>query len=78
VPQIIPLLYNLLYWTASQPATYSQPAITDMLLKDRRDSLRLSMLYKIVSNLVEIDSCGPLIRNDAPTRGQSKRFKQAL
>jgi len=30
-------------------------------LKDRRDNLKLSMLYKIVNNLVEIDSCSSLI-----------------
>ena len=33
------------------------------------------MMYKIVNNLVEIDSSS---RNNLPTRGHSKRFKQPL
>jgi len=43
-------------------------------LKDRRDNIRLLMMYKIFNNLVEIDSDSCLIRSDALMRGHSKRF----
>jgi len=45
-------------------------------LKDRRDNLRLAMMYKIVNNLVEIDSSRILIRSNVLTRGHSNRYKQ--
>ena len=45
-------------------------------LKDRRDNLRLAMMYKIVNNLVEIDSSRILIRSNVLTRGHLNRYKQ--
>ena len=36
------------------------------------------MMYKIVNNLVEVDSSSSLIINNLPTRGHSCRFKQPL
>ena len=34
------------------------------------------MIYKIVNNLVEIETGNSLIGNNLPTRGHSSRFKQ--
>ena len=34
------------------------------------------MIYKIVNNLVEIETGNSLIKNNLPTRGHSNRFKQ--
>ena len=45
-------------------------------LKSRRDNLRLAMMYKIINNLVEVETKNSLIRNGLPTRGHSCRFKQ--
>ena len=58
-------------------------SVTNMLnrmhwttLQVRRENLRLIMIYKIVNNLVEIDTGNSLIKNNLPTRGHSNRFKQ--
>ena len=44
-------------------------------LQIRRENLRLIMIYKIVNNLVEIETGNSLIKNDLPTRGHLNRFK---
>ena len=55
-------------------------SVTNMLnrttLQVRRENLRLIMIYKIVNNLVEIETGNSIIKNSLPTRGHSNRFKQ--